>query len=58
MADVKNVKVELSTKGEKPLKKEFEIGVANKMLTMPKSGWTLTDSKHEWNGSEIAKKSK
>lgn len=56
--DVKIINVELSTKGEKPKKKEFEMKVANKLLSMPKSGWTLTDPKFEWNGTEIAKKAK
>lgn len=55
MAD-KKVMVTLATKEEKPRKRQFEIGQANKILNLAKSGWKLDDTKFEWNGTEIAKK--
>lgn len=54
----KIVMVELSTKDEKTKKREFELSIANKLLKLPKSQWKLTDKDFQWNGSEIAKKTK
>jgi hypothetical protein len=48
--------VTLSTKGENPKKREFELSRANALLKLPKSQWKLDDKDFKWNGSEIAKK--
>lgn len=52
MAEKKTVV--LSTKGEKPQKREFSIEQANKLLKLSKPAWQLNDPKFEWNGTEIA----
>lgn len=60
MSDTKDVLVELTTipqdkEKHKEKKRKFPISQANKLLSMKKSAWKLTDSKFKWNGVEIAK---
>ena len=47
-----------SGKEVKSKERQFEIGLANKLLKMKKSAWELSDSNFVFNGTEIAKKAK
>jgi len=47
-----------SKKDYKPKTREFSIAQANALLKTKKTAWKLSDPGYEWNGTEIAKKSK
>lgn len=47
-----------SGKDSKAKSRQFEISQANKLLTIKKSAWELDDDKFQFNGTEIAKKTK
>lgn len=53
--EVSLIKID-AEKDTKPRK--FPIEQANKLLSLPKTAWKLDDKNFEWNGNEIAKKSK
>ncbi len=48
-----NLKQKDGGKGPK-IQRKFEIGQANKLLSLSKSQWELNDENFKWNGSEIA----
>ena len=48
-----NLKQKDGTKGPK-IQRKFEIGQANKLLSLSKSQWELNDENFKWNGREIA----
>lgn len=47
-----------SGKDVKSKLRSFEISRANKLLSMKKSAWELSDDNFRFNGTEIAKKTK
>lgn len=54
-------KVNLKQKdGGKGPKKEqkFPIDQANKLLSLKKTQWQLSDDRYKWNGTELAKNAK
>ena len=63
MSDTKPTMVKLSTEispktkdaAAKNKTKSFEIGHANKLLSLANPRWKLADEKFKWNGKEIAK---
>ena len=56
---MKKVFVKLKqTDSEKAKPVPFEIEHANSVLSLSNSCWRLSDEGFEWNGTEIAKKSK
>ena len=59
MAEAKTTMVTLETTDrEKNLKRDFEISIANSLLSLKKPCWKLSDKKFKWNGTEIVKSPK
>ena len=51
-------KVKLKHKNNGKAERSFSIEQANKLLSLTRSQWVLSDAAFKWNGKELAKKPK